>query len=118
MSIKLSKKHGVNPSLMNCYFCGEAKGVALLGKLPKDQEAPHQAVYDYEPCDKCKSYMEQGIILISVKDYDKDFRTGGWVVCTQTAIERILQKDALEGVLKKRVAFLADTAWDRIGLPR
>jgi hypothetical protein len=38
-SIRLSEKHGVNPSLMLCFYCGEASGVALLGRLKGDQDS-------------------------------------------------------------------------------
>lgn len=68
MSIRLSEKHGVNPSLDLCFLCNEPKGVALLGRLPGDAEAPRQAVFDEEPCDKCLEWMKQGIILISVDE--------------------------------------------------
>ena len=30
--IYLSRKHGVNPMLMNCFWCREPKGVALIGQ--------------------------------------------------------------------------------------
>ena len=65
-SIKLSKKHGVNPSLDICFFCGESKGVALLGKLPNDAEAPKEIITDYEPCNKCKEQWKKGIPIIGV----------------------------------------------------
>ena len=65
-SIILSEKHGVNPTICKCFFCGESKGVALLGKLPKDAKAPMYAVMDYEPCDACKEQMDQGLALIEV----------------------------------------------------
>lgn len=65
-SIRLSEKHGVNPSLINCFFCGESKGIALMGKLKGDAEAPRSCVMDYEPCDKCKAMFDQGVLLIGV----------------------------------------------------
>jgi hypothetical protein len=121
-SIRLSQKHGVNPSLMTCFVCGEAKSIALLGQLKGDTEAPHQACYDKEPCDKCKEYMKQGIILISVRDGEENqnpYRTGGWAVIKDEAVKRIIQPPELvDNVLKKRMAFVPDSAWDMIGLPR
>ena len=68
MSIRLSEKHGVNPTLCQCFFCGEVKHIALMGKLKGDVEAPHQCVMDYEPCDKCKEQMSLGVTLIEVSD--------------------------------------------------
>ena len=44
-SILLSPKHGANPSVARCICCGKDYGVALLGKLKNDEEAP--AAYRY-----------------------------------------------------------------------
>lgn len=67
-SIKLSPKHGVNPCISVCFFCGKDKGeIALLGKIGKeDHKAPMRAVLDYEPCDDCKKLMDAGITIIGV----------------------------------------------------
>ena len=67
-SIKLSEKHGVNPTLCQCFFCGESKYIALLGKLKGDKEAPKECIMDYEPCDKCQENMSQGVTLLEVSD--------------------------------------------------
>ena len=112
MSIKLSPKHGVNPSMSLCYFCGEAKGVALLGRLPKDAEAPRQAVFDREPCDECDKWMEQGIILIEVSDTDKEYRMGGFSVVREEAIRHLVRTPELvEAICKQRVAFVPTSAY-------
>ncbi len=53
--IKVSPKHGVNPTIPICFWCGEEKGeIALLGKLPGDAEAPRNMVLDYEPSGRTK----------------------------------------------------------------
>lgn len=118
--IRVSEKHGVNPTISQCYFCGEDKNeLLLLGRLPGDKQAPMHGVYDYEPCETCKSYMKQGIILISVKDNDPEYRTGAFVVVTENAIMKMLKEGEMrDGVLKQRCAFLPDTVWYAIGLPR
>ena len=142
MGIHLSPSHGVNPALEVCFFCQEARGVVLLGRFnperrfgkkiaetlegpPGDAKAPHKVVMDREPCDKCKELMQQGIILISVdekktgEDRDNPWRTGGWVVVRDEALRRwISTPELLEDILKRRVAFLPDGAWDLLGLPR
>jgi len=72
MSIKVSKKHGVNPSMSLCIYCGEIKNeIMLLGKLPKDEQAPMSAVFNYDPCDKCKEGMEQGITFFAADENKK-----------------------------------------------
>lgn len=67
-SIRLSEKHGVNPTLCKCFFCGGDKGIALLGRLENDEQAPRECVMDYEPCDNCKENMSNGVTLIEVTD--------------------------------------------------
>ena len=53
MNIKLSKKHGVNPSLLVCPICGKELGIALLGYLKGDKEAP-KTIKGQELCEDCK----------------------------------------------------------------
>lgn len=139
MSIRLDEKRGVNPGMMNCFFCNEPKGIILWGKLTAKQkkhlqesgikeridgEAPHHLVIDKDPCDKCKGYMEQGVILISVDeaktdDPDNPYRTGNWCVIKDEAIRRMVQPEELaEHILEKRVAFVPDDAWAALSLPQ
>ena len=65
-NILLSTKHGVNPSLQVCFYCGEDIGVLLLGRLPNDEKAPRKMCTDIEPCDKCKDKIGDNVILIEV----------------------------------------------------
>lgn len=65
--IKISKKHGVNPCIPVCAWCGKEKNeVALLGYLKGDVEAPRNAIINYEPCDECKKQWSQGVAVIEV----------------------------------------------------
>ena len=66
MSIRLSEKHGVNPSIEICFFCKKAKGIILFGKLKDDTEAPREVLINYEPCDKCKEKFKKGVTVIEV----------------------------------------------------
>ena len=119
-NIKLSKKHGLNAVISVCYFCNEPKNeIIIAGRLPNDDEAPKYAIWNMEPCDKCKGYMEQGIILISVKNGERGnnpYRTGGWVVINEDAAKQIFGDNCQ--AIKSRIAFVDDEAWDKIGLPR
>ena len=68
-SIKLSPKHGLNPCMPVCFFCGETKNeIALLGRIggKEDKEAPMRAILDFEPCDECKKKFAEGVLLIEV----------------------------------------------------
>ena len=70
--IKLSPKHGLNPTIPICFFCGETKNeIALLGRIGdgrkgEDIQAPMKMILDYEPCDKCKEIFAQGVLLVEV----------------------------------------------------
>lgn len=121
--IRLSPKHGVNASMGICYVCNEDSGEIILpGLLKGDQKAPHKAVWHDHPCPKCEDWMKKGVILISVKDgedHDNPYRTGGWCVLKDEAIERMPIDDAMKrGMIKHRMAFLEDEAWDALGIPR
>ena len=69
-SIELSPKYGVNPALEMCFWCGESKGVALLGRLRKDgnddAEAPKKVILGLDPCEKCKKKFAMGVHIIEV----------------------------------------------------
>jgi len=118
MSLRISKKHGLNPVIPKCFFCGEdKKEVLLLGHLKNDEEAPRKCVFDYEPCDKCKEYMKQGVIFISVRNgtnKDSPYRTGGWALIKEKAAKEIFG----DNIGESRVAFLEDDVWNKLKLPR
>jgi len=122
--IRISERHGVNPSVEQCFVCMKDVGVVLFGKLKGDAEAPRQVCLNYEPCDECREYMEQGIILISVDESKSDdmrnpWRTGGWVVVKEDLIERVFQPaDTVVAILESRMAFVSDEVWDMMGIPR
>lgn len=124
-SIRISEKHGFNPMLVVCFYCQKDRGdIALFGRLPGDAEAPRRGVIAMDPCDECKGYMKQGIILISydeAKTTDKKnpYRSGGWCVLKEEAVKRMFKEgELLDAVLKCRFAFMDDQTWDHIGLPR
>lgn len=64
-SIRISPKHGVNPTIGKCMWCGESTGeMAFLGRIKGDEKAPMYSVLSYEPCDKCKEIWNQGVAFI------------------------------------------------------
>lgn len=68
-SIELSPKYGVNPSVLHCFICGKETGLALLGKLKGDAEAPHNVSNPNEICDDCRKQIDAGNkFFIEVKD--------------------------------------------------
>lgn len=76
-SIKLSPKHGLNPVIPTCVWCGRPKNqVAFLGRIDtkteKDVEAPKNMVLDYEPCDDCAAQWAACVIVIAVSETPRD----------------------------------------------
>ena len=101
-SIRLSKKHGLNPTLGVCFFCGEDTGeLALLGALKGDAEAPKRMVLNYTPCEKCKEMWQKGVPVIEATLNDNGnppisktpdgeaYPTGRMCVILKEAAERI-----------------------------
>ena len=106
-SIPISPKHGVNPTIPVCFWCGkENNEIALHGKIDKaDTQAPMHCILDYEPCDACKTAMEQGVTLIGVASNAPDNRppiqkglypTGQWAVLKTEAVSRLFPEDVAE----------------------
>lgn len=76
---------------------------------------------DHEPCDEYKKYMEQGIMLCSVRDGESGnnpYRTGALCVLKEEAVKQFSTPEMFEQVKKTRFAFIEDSVWDQLGLPR
>jgi hypothetical protein len=117
-SLRLSEKYGLNPSVLVCFICGKDSGVALLGNNG-GREAPRRML-DQRPCPECAEWMEQGVILISVRegsDEKNPHRTGGWAVVKDEAVARLFDAESAAHALRKRVAFVSDGAWKMLALP-
>lgn len=111
-------------AIPRCYFCGKDKNEIIMNTIltptaAKNTNKMHGKVIDKEPCDECKKFMDMGIILISTKDNDQEYRTGGFVVVKEEAVEKMpIPDDIKEHALKARALFLADSVWTAFGLPR
>jgi len=126
MPLILDKENGVDPMLSYCFYCGKEKNEILLtginGKFIRRSAGVSQNTrglcFNKKPCDECKSIMEEGVILISIKNEesgDNPYRTGGWCAVTIDAAKRIFKDVDID---KQRVFFLEDKIYDAIGLPR
>lgn len=115
-SIKLSPKHGLNPCIPVCFFCGEEKKeIALFGHIGdkrkgEDYEAPMKAVLDFEPCEKCREQFSRGVLLIEVTttpEYigmpiaENAYPTGRYVVVKPEALNGDFKAGSKALVLKK-----------------
>jgi hypothetical protein len=118
-SIRLHEKHGVNPTMGVCFFCGGETGeIGLLG-YNKNKEAPRHSVLSYHPCDLCAYTFSKGTLLIEVTASSPDGRpeirkglypTGHYMLMKSGAAQRIFgttedQPVALveKGVLEKLI---------------
>jgi len=121
--IEVSPKHGLNPTIPVCFFCGEDKNeIALLGRVRErnpetgravrgtDLEAPMRMILDYEPCEKCAEKFKTGVLLMGVIKYSPDGRpaitkqgntlmypTGAYSVIKTEAFNRIFEADRKDG---------------------
>jgi len=125
--IRLSPKHGVNPSLSQCFYCGGDKNEVVLPGLMRDKDGqdvaePHRAVWTMDPCDTCKGHMAAGIIVIEVAESnptETPTRVGGFAVVRDEAIRRLVNDPGLAAsIIRKRVVFLPTAVWTMIGLPK
>lgn len=82
--IEVSPKHGLNPTIPVCFWCGKDKNeIALLGRIREktknryganvtkrdsDIEAPSRMVIDYEPCEECMKMWDSGVAVIEVQE--------------------------------------------------
>lgn len=119
-SVKLSPKHGLNPTIPICFWCGEERNeIALLGRINKeDTEAPRSAFLDYEPCDKCKENMAQGVTLMEASHTPNfegqpafqrgTYPTGRWLVIKREAANRLFS------VEMRNKAFLDSEAYEKV----
>lgn len=63
--VTLSKKHGLNPSMVICPICGKEENIAILGYIKGDKEAPRYIQGDI--CDECKARVaDNKCFVISV----------------------------------------------------
>lgn len=96
MMIPVSEKHGINPTIPICFFCGKAKNeIAVLGRLKGDVEAPMHCVINYEPCDEYYAEWSRGVPILEIRDtpmapsqpkLGPGYPTGHYIVIRQEAL--------------------------------
>ena len=116
--IRVSKKYGLNPSVLQCPICGKEFGLALFGTSWKDKktgktaEAPHKVALPNQICDDCKSALDKGAyIFIEVKDGEtgpNPYRLGGFVGITTEAAKRMFPD------IKGQVHYMEHTMFQQV----
>lgn len=121
-SIKLSKRHGLQPVIPLCFYCGKEKNqIVLLGaagdKLAKslgheDGAMPMKAFLpgDLEPCDDC---IKRGDICVAIAAMDMSLVGAGYAK-EEDIKEVIADKELLSAILKKRVMVVDQQAADKL----
>ena len=98
--IKISPKHGLNPTIPVCFWCGKQKNeIALMGHMKDDIEAPKNMVLDYVPCEECQSHMAMGVAVLEASDHPNTegqppmqkgvYPTSRFVVVTTECADRV-----------------------------
>jgi len=69
--IHLHPQYGLNPTICQCYYCGQDKNeIALLGRHYQG-EAPIHMVTSLEPCDDCKAkYADYTLLIEMEREWD------------------------------------------------
>lgn len=97
MGVRISKEHGVNPSIDTCFICGKETSIILFRTSYKDEngktaEAP-RTVCTGHICDNCKQIIDKGgIFFIAVKDGESGknpYRTGQIAALKEEAVQRM-----------------------------
>ena len=99
-SIKISPKHGLNPTIPVCFWCGKQKNeIALMGRMKDDIEAPKNMVLDYVPCEECQNHMAMGVAVLEASDHPNTegqppiqkgvYPTSRFVVVTTECADRV-----------------------------
>lgn len=118
-SIKLSSKHGVNPSMDICFYCQEVKQLLLMGRLPYDKEAPRQVCTSLEPCDACKEKFEteKAVVIVEATQDSKGISpTGRYIGLTEEGARRILNEDFVNDVVSRgRIALIEPSLYNQLG---
>lgn len=113
--LPLSPKHGVNPSLLICFFCGEDTGkIVLLGKLPSDAEAPRKIVLDKTPCSKCQEKFSSGITFFESTSSSFNDTTGRYFILSEEATRKLVLPPSLEKILTRREALIDPETFSKI----
>jgi hypothetical protein len=127
--IRLSPKHGVNPSLGVCPLCHREDGSILLCGLLKptanesDPEAPRHMI-GFEPCDDCKAKLEHGVLLIEVEGTplvdgqgltrEEPTRTGRTMAVKRKMFAQVFKEPARSWGLDKGRAFIPPDVFKKL----
>ena len=118
-SIRLSEKHGVNPSVDRCFFCGESYAVVMFGKMKNDEQGP-SSVCSGGLCDRCQKVKDDGGIFIietrSGVENPSEGRTGRLMALKKDSnLSNIIRPPELaERIRETGVAYIEEKAFEAL----
>ncbi len=105
-------------AMTRCFLCGGDKDIVMNTKFTKKManqiKDMHGKVTNLIPCPECKKHMESNIILIGIDEEKSDrslgvegaYRTGEFMVVSESLVKQLIKEPAVQSVLKTRVAFI------------
>ena len=97
MGLRLHPKHGVNPTVPICMFCGKDKSqVVLLGAAYKG-EAPMHMLLDADPCEECQKKASEYVFLAEaeVSAEGKPRFTGRGAMVRRSIVTMLFKPEAM-----------------------
>ena len=107
-----------------CFFCGEAKGVLLDRRMRN--VLPREGVYNYDPCNKCGMEMQQGIMVIEIKDGEQEanpdnpYRTGRQWIIREEAMYKWFRPEVeklRDQIMRQRFVLMEQHVCISMGMP-
>lgn len=124
--MRLSSKHGLNPSIPLCHYCKKPKNEIILTgyegeKWAKKNGYPdgQMPMYillkgDIQPCDECKKI---GIAVVEVKsDADRELTGRRWLMKEEAIKKILIDSSMLSRVLQKRILIISAELAQNLGL--
>lgn len=117
MSVKISKEHGINPSMDTCFICGKKTNIILFETAYKDEngktaKAPMKTCTG-GLCETCQKVIDQGgIFFIAVKDGESGnnpWRTGQIGALKEEAVQRMFPDFSYQ-----KINYIEESAYKQI----
>lgn len=101
-----------------CFYCGND---FHFHKIRRNGNVTDTKKKTHDPCASCASYMEEGVIIVSILDQDvgKLFprRTGVWVVVADKDLSDVFNLETTVFMIENRFVFVPDSVCQNLKLP-
>lgn len=132
MAVRISPKHGANPTIPVCLYCGKEKDeIVICGRINrKDDQMPLNSVIDAIPCENCQELWKNGIVLIracdtkhenmvpvTAQNNQKVWLDGSTILLREEAAQRMFDTHMVKGdraYLEDKVFDVLMKQWDEM----